>query len=365
MAYPGISSAAQALTELLLRRVERDVGQVDARTRARQTALEPYAARAAGYLEQAQDSERALGSAVSSSLTGLGRELGWTIEHALAGIQAPAASVSEYGQGTAQTGAAAGQTVGALSSAELGRLRGFQTAEEVYAAALPRLAALAGEQERRNLLAQARQDLADLSLREAAEAQERAFREREFAYRARQDALDRRFRQTQFRYETRQDRLDRRRQARLDRLAEAAARREYGLDLAEQNELRPAPESVNRSAGYVMGYDSSGRLVPMRGPDGKPVPYKPPPRSTGSAGKGGDDDRADYFYEVREDAFARARALREAGGTSAVTGRKLPLPREQAAARLWAEFGRALVGRGYPRKAVQAMLNAALEAAGY
>lgn len=224
--------------ELLLRQAGRGVGQINARAGARASALSGFAPRVAGYYENLGQQQQALGGALGASLTGAGAQMGADISGALQGIQAPQQAVSQYGGGTAAMGAAAGAATGALSSADLQRLRATGTAEQIYAAALPRLAMLAGEQERRSFLADAQQQLADLSLEEAQRRQEDAMEnaryEREWRYKVQQDRISRRREDREFRYEARQDRLDRRRQAGLDRLAQQAAAQEYGLDLRKE-----------------------------------------------------------------------------------------------------------------------------------
>ena len=236
------------LIEAFLRRSQRGVGQINSRGAAIGSALQPFAARAGSYFGAAQSQEASLGSALSSSLTGTGASLGAQIGGSLSANQAPAQAVAQYGGGTATTGAQAGAAVGALSSADLERLKGQASAEQIYAAALPRLAALAADQERRAFLEDAQQELADLAAQEASQRAALARDDRDFRYRQRQDraaaARDRR----DFRYGVKQDKVATRRQRGLDQLAAAAARQEYGLDLLG---ARQSQERIEISKGNL------------------------------------------------------------------------------------------------------------------
>lgn len=331
--------------ELLLRQSARGVGQINARSSSKQRALAPYAGRAAANYAPAIESQQQLGGALSRGLAEQGGQLAGGIATALGGIQAPGQAVATHAGGTAATGAGAAGAVGALSGAELGRLRGFSSAEQMYASALPRLAALAGEQERRHLLAQAQEQLADLSLREAEQAAENDRYNREWAYRVRQDALDRK-RQglldrrdwNETRYDRRQDKIDRRRQAELDALARQAAAQEYGLDVASLSERQRSARERERI--------QRERIAAQKERDAK--------KGSGKGGSG-----ADVFYETREDAFKRAREY--ANPKSKLAD---PIDRPTARRRLMAEFGTALIGRGYKPKAVRQMIERALDAAG-
>src|SRR5207244_305645 len=46
--------------------------------------------------------------------------------------------------------------------------------------------------------------------------------------------------------------------------------------------IRPASEQINRSTGYIMGYNAQGHLVPLRTPNGKKVRYRPSKGASGS-----------------------------------------------------------------------------------
>lgn len=223
--------------ELLLRQAQRGVGKINARSSAIQNALAPYAGQAAGYFQNAQRAESSLGNALSQGLTAQGQQLGGEISSSLSNIQAPGAAIQQYGQGTATTGAQSGAAVGALSSADLERLGSQGSAEQIYAAALPRLAALAGDQERRNFLAQMQEDLQDLALQEAQRAQENAQEEarynREWAYKVAQEKRDRKRENYKTRIEIQRYKKEQRRKAELDKLAAQAARAEYGMDVAK------------------------------------------------------------------------------------------------------------------------------------
>ena len=223
--YPSI--------ELLLRQAARGVGQINARTSGISSALMPFAGRAEGYFAPMQAQEQSVGNALNQSLAQQGQQLGGDISASLASIQAPGASLIQYGQGTAQTGAQAGQAIGALSSADLERLHSQASAEQIYAAALPRLAELAGAQERRNFMAQASQDLQDLALEEASRSRDNYFQEREWRYKVRQDKQEQKRRRYQDRVRVQQAKREAKRQAALDRIAQQAAAKEYGLDVYE------------------------------------------------------------------------------------------------------------------------------------
>jgi len=241
---PGIRSAATALSEALLSRASRDVAQINARSSAIGGALQPFAGRAAGYYGQIQGNEAALGGALQGSLTGLGSSLGADIGGKLGGIQAPAQAVSEYGAGTATMGAQSGQAVGALSSADLQRLQSQGTAEQVYASALPRLAALAGEQERRGVLQQYAQTLAE-------QQAELSYREQSDLMEARRYYQERRIAQRQERYERRaaakQERYERAQAKRAYELARQAVAYEMGQDLIKNTQAQQRIELAIRT----------------------------------------------------------------------------------------------------------------------
>jgi hypothetical protein len=201
--------ATNPVIEALLRRSQRGVGKINARGSAIGSALQPFAGRAQGYYSQVQGQEQALGGALNQSLANQGQSLGGDIGSALGGIQAPSQAVSQYAGGTATTGTQAGAAVGALSSADLERLQVQGSAEQVYASALPRLAALAADQERRGFLEQMGQELtdkmADLEQQRVAQQYDEIWRQREWQYRARQDRLDRKSENRKWRYGVKQD----------------------------------------------------------------------------------------------------------------------------------------------------------------
>lgn len=341
-----------ASIELLLRQSQRGVGQINARSGAKQSALAPLAGRASSNYAPAISSQEQLGGALSRGMAEQGGQLAGGLAAALGSIQAPGQAIATHAGGTAATGAGAAGAIGALSGAELGRLRGFSSAEQVYAAALPRLAQLAGEQERRGFLQQAQQELADLSLREAEQAAESARYDREWAYRVRQDQLDRKRQALLDRrahgetvYDRRQDRLDRRRQAKLDRLAAQAAAQEYGLDIANYQQDERSLSERQRAARERERIQRE-RIAAQKERDAR------------SDAKGGKD--VDVFYDTRQDAFKRAREY--ASPKSKLAD---PISRATARKRLMAEFGSALIGRGYKTKVVRQMIERALDAAGY
>jgi beta-phosphoglucomutase-like phosphatase (HAD superfamily) len=122
-------------------------------------------------------------------------------------------------------GAQSGAAVGALSSADLQRLQSQGTAEQVYASALPRLAQLAGEQERRGFLEQMSQDLTDKIAEQEqqshAEQLDQMWKQREWQRTMKKDKIER----SRYRAKTRSD-------AQANRAA--AARAAQALRLAQQ-----------------------------------------------------------------------------------------------------------------------------------
>lgn len=239
MAYPMIDA--------FLRRAESGVRRINQRGASIGAALQPFAGNVNSYFGPLQSQEASLGSALNQSLAGTGQAIGSQIGGSLAANQAPAAAISQYGGGAATMGAQAGGAIGALSSADLQKLRSTASAEAIYASALPRLAALASEAEKRSFLADASEQLAELAAQESERAYGRAQDEREWKRQMRQDRIEqqryrREFRQGQRdrRYDRKQDRLERERQAKMDRLAQEAAAQEYGLDLldAQQEQQR-------------------------------------------------------------------------------------------------------------------------------
>jgi len=217
--------AANPVIEALLRQAQRGVSKINTQAGARGTALQPFAGQAASYYGQASGNEQALGSAVQGSLTQTGQQVGGQIGSALQGIQAPAQAVAQFGGGTATMGAQSGAAVGALSSADLQRLQSQGTAEQVYASALPRLAQLAGEQERRGFLEQMSQDLTDKIAEQEqqshAEQLDQMWKQREWQRTMKQDKIER----SRYRAKTRSD-------AQANRAA--ASRAAQALRLAQQ-----------------------------------------------------------------------------------------------------------------------------------
>lgn len=215
--------AAQAQANALLGRAASDVGRLNARTSSIADALRPYAASAQAAYAQPAALESAVGGALSGALAGGGQQLAGDITGKMAGIQAPGAAIAAAGT-PATVGAGAGGAIGALSSAEEARLHSFGSAQEVYAAAFPRLAQLAGEQERRGMMQQYAQELADQQARLMAQEQQ-ALLENQRYY------TEQRLQQQATAYAHQQDAYARARQAKLDRIAQLAAQREYGLKL--------------------------------------------------------------------------------------------------------------------------------------
>lgn len=353
----GRGQAAPPEIEAFLRRAGRGAGRINSRSGAKQAALAPFAGRAQANYAPAISGQQALGQALSGSLTTQGAQLGGSLDATLAGIQAPSQAVATHAGGAVATGQGAGQAMGALSSADLERLRSSQSAESIYAAALPRLAQLAGAQELRGFMASAQDELADLSLRAAADAAASAREEREWSYRVRQDALDRRRQRTldqralgETRYERRQDRIDRQEQARRDRMAQIAAAQEYGLDVADL-QLDQRSQAEKERAARTREGQAAQRERRQAQKDAR-----------SAAGGDAGNERADYFYEVREDAFGRAREYAKTQQERRPSNR---ISRQTAQKRLMAEFGQALIGRGYSAKAVRQMIARALDASGY
>ncbi len=49
----------------------------------------------------------------------------------------------------------------------------------------------------------------------------------------------------------------------------------------KKSTIKPAPASIQNQYPYLVGYDSNGNIVALRGPNGNPVPYKPKPTKAG------------------------------------------------------------------------------------
>jgi hypothetical protein len=242
--------ATYPLVEALLRRSQAGVTQINQRGSAIGSALQPFAGRAASYYGAAQQQESAIGSSLNSSLANTGAQIGGQIGSSLSANQAPAQAVSQYGGGAATMGAQAGAAVGGLSSADLTRLKGEATAEQIYAAALPRLAALAADQERRAFLEDAQQELAELAARQAEINTENARYERDWQRQqqqdrrqAQQDRIERsryrtdlRMKQKDIRYGRQQDKQAARAAAARDRMAQQALAYEMGQDYVDNQQ---------------------------------------------------------------------------------------------------------------------------------
>jgi hypothetical protein len=258
--------ATYPLVEALLRRSQAGVTQINQRGSAIGSALQPFAARVGSYYGPIQQQESAIGSSLNSSLAATGAQIGSQIGGSLAANQAPAQAVSQYGGGAATMGAQAGAAVGGLSSADLTRLKGEATAEQIYAAALPRLAALAADQERRAFLEDAQQELAELAARQAEVNQENARYERDFQRQqqqdqqrnrrqAQQDRIERsryrtnlRMKQKDIRYDRQQDKQAARAAAARDRMAQQALAYEMGQDYVDNQQEQ---QRINISAGNL------------------------------------------------------------------------------------------------------------------
>lgn len=342
--------------ELLLRQAQRGVGKINARSSAIQNALAPYAGQAAGYFQNAQNAESSLGNALSQGLTAQGQQLGGEISSSLSNIQAPGAAIQQYGQGTATTGAQSGAAVGALSSADLERLGSQGSAEQIYAAALPRLAALAGDQERRNFLAQMQEDLQDLALQEAQRAQENAQENarynREWAYKVAQEKRDRKRENYKTRIEIQRYKKEQAAQAKRDRMAARAAAAEYGWDVYDTKskaEKRKADAATSKArAAEAARHNRATEANAAR--DDARAAKKETAKSTPISST---SERKAAFSRARE--YAKTLSNRPSQR----------ITRQKARVRLWTEFGPALVNQGYDRKVVNSMISNALDAAGY
>lgn len=357
---------AHPLIEALLRRASYGTRRINARGSAIGSALQPFAGRTRGYYSQLQGQESALGGSLNQSLAGQGQALGADIGTALKGIQAPAQAVSQYAGGTATTGAQSGAAVGALSSADLQRLQQQGSAEEIYAAALPRLAALAADQERRGFLEQMGEELtskmAEIQAQDAASRLEemRYQQERADDLRAERREIqryqrDQRQKQRERRMEAAQARREAKRQAKLDALAQRAAAQEYGLDVA--NTL----QDNATSAGNLTERQRHNRQLEAQARAREERQRK----KDAAAGKTGGGDKTKYFDSVRDDAFRRAQSYGASYNPKAVLKKNQGVDRGTARARLWAEFGTLLSDRGFPRQTVKQMIERALDAAGY
>jgi hypothetical protein len=308
-------------------------------------ALMPFYQSAGAIYDQAAGRMGALTQALPAALTGQGQALGAELGAKLQAIDAPGRQVQEVAGGAESTGAAAGRAAGALGSAELARLRSDQQADRAYAAAFPGIAGLHGATNARALQLALNRELAD------------ALGEIKSRVPAQLAELVRSYRQAEFdKGIARATAARERAKLRQETAEEKAAREEAN------RKLTPAPESVNRSAGYIMGYNAQGQLVPFLGPDGKPIKYVPKPSTSkkDDAAKR-EQERKDYFYEVRAQVFAQAKEY--AKPTTTPAGRTIVMPRAEAKRRLMTEYGMLLIGRGYPRKMVETMIERALDAA--
>jgi hypothetical protein len=252
---PGITSAATALTEALIGRATRSTNEINARSRSIQQSLRPYEASARGVYGDAASRQAQLGSALRSSIAGTGHAIESDLASALAGIQAPGQAVQQIAGGAGQTGEASGQAVGALSSADLERLKGQGGAAATYAGALPRIAQLAGESQRRGVLSEAAANLTD-KLGELYAKQPGMLSEANRYYQGLESD------KAKQRYEMQQDRAQAARQARQDALAlrKQQSLEEYrgaNLDLAGG---RLDVSSYNARTGRMNAGTSQARL---------------------------------------------------------------------------------------------------------
>lgn len=158
---PVVAGAASALIEALLGRATRTTNEINARTGAIASSVAPFGGRAAGYYADAGRQAQGVGDAVSAAIRGTGQALQGDIAGKLSGIQAPGQAIDLQAGGQARTGDASAAATSSLSSAELERLKGTGDAEATLMGALPRIAELAGAQERRGVLNQLGGELTD------------------------------------------------------------------------------------------------------------------------------------------------------------------------------------------------------------
>lgn len=336
---PSVRAQQQAIEQSIERRSRSGIGQIRGFTDALMQALAPYDARIAGYYGDAQASTAAIGDALRSALAGGGGQQASELGGKLAAINAPAAQIEDVAGGARRTGeGAAGATFG-LSSAELGRLTGERTAHGAYAAKQPGIAALSGLQSARALELALSGELADRvgELRAGAPGliSDRISELRNVNFDrglARASGLS----DAQAGRIKRQQELADDRRTRQEKLADAKRERQQEL------------EDAARERQEELGDEARERQQELEDAQRK---------NTDPAA------RADYFYEVRADAFKAAKTLAQPRKSAA--GRELPpMPRGEARRRLFEEYGRMLIGRGYPRQTVRQMIERALDAAG-
>ncbi len=158
---PVIAGSAAALIEALLGRSTRAVNEVNTRSSAIADALGQYQGKAAGYYDEARRGAQGVGDAVAAAIRGTGQALQGDVAGKLSGISAPGQALDTFAGGQARTGETAAAAASGLSSAELERLKGFGDAGSTMMGALPRIAALAGDTQRRGILNQATGELTD------------------------------------------------------------------------------------------------------------------------------------------------------------------------------------------------------------
>lgn len=353
----GVNPAIAAIEAAIARRSQAGSSAITGYTRELANALMPFYDSAGAIYDTAAGSQGALASALPAALVGQGQALGGELGSKLNAIDAPHRQVDDVSGGAVRTGAGAGAAQSALSSAEIARLRSGQQADRAYSGAFPGIAGLQGAENTRNLQMALSRELADtlggITSQVPSQINElvRSYRQEEF------DKGIARATQAENRQKLRTE------------SAQAKAERQQA-----NRKLTPASEQINRSTGYIMGYNAAGQLVPFLGPDGKPIKYKPKPSSSSSKGTADKDakekaedaakaekDRDDYFYDVRSDVFAQAKTY--ATPSKSAAGRTVVMSRPEAKRRLMTEYGNLLIGRGYQRKIVVQMIDRALDAA--
>lgn len=364
---PTITAAASALTEALLGRATRSTNEINARSSGIAAALRPFYGSAGRIYGQAQGGEAALGNAMRSAIAGTGQAIGADIESKLTGIQAPGQAVSQYAGGAAATGAASGQAIAGLSSADLERLRSQGSAEQVYAGALPRLAALAGEQERRALLREMGGELTD-KLAELYAQQPEMLASAIAGYR--KDELDKELAREATRGKTqlaRQQEAQKRRELR-QRAAQAAAddRRQAQREAArDARRAAQSSEEDRRQAQREAARDARAAAREAARDRRRAATQAAQDKKSGGGGSAvkPDDTPQERREEIRSDLFDRARDYAEPKEND--VGRMVNVPKAQAFKRLRQEYGPILRKYGLTQKQIDAMVRNALSAAGY
>jgi hypothetical protein len=326
---PGVRANERAVVQSIGQRSKTGQSAIRGYTDALVQALKPYSDKIAGYYGDAEASQATLTDELTRALAGGGEQQGADLAAKLAAINAPGAQTADVAGGAEKVGAgAAGASMGMGTSA-LARLAGERTANAAYAARQPGIAGLAGLQNASQLeLALSREQtdaVRDLRSRVPGMIAERVGRYRDTNF-------DRALAAAAYRGDVVEAQAGAAADTRARRQELADARRERNEELADAARTRKEElEDAARTRREELADASRDRA----------------------------GERRDYFEGVREDAFARAGKLINPGGNSLHD----PISKQQAFARLWAEFGRALVARGVSKKAATRMLRQAVFAA--